>query len=57
MLKGILKDREFHSRDEIEEAITMACNDLTFHEVQGVFHDSVNRLRWVIENGGEYIAE
>jgi histone-lysine N-methyltransferase SETMAR len=24
MLKGILKDREFHSHDEIEEAITMA---------------------------------
>jgi hypothetical protein len=24
MLKGILKDREFHSHDEIEAAITMA---------------------------------
>jgi hypothetical protein len=37
MLKGILKDREFHSHDEIEEAITMAWNDLTFDEVQSVF--------------------
>jgi hypothetical protein len=39
MLKGILKDREFRSRDEIEEAITMAWNDLTFDEVQSVFHN------------------
>jgi hypothetical protein len=39
MLKGILKDREFHSHDEIEEAIMMAWNDLTFDEVQSVFHN------------------
>jgi hypothetical protein len=57
MLKGILKDREFHSYDEIEEAITMAWNDVTFNEVQSVFHNWMNRLRWVIENGGEYITE
>jgi hypothetical protein len=57
MLKGILKDREFHSHDEIEETITMAWNDLTFNEVQSVFHNWMNRLRWVIENGGEYITE
>jgi hypothetical protein len=37
MLKGILKDQEFHSHDEIEEAITMAGNDFTFDEVQSVF--------------------
>jgi hypothetical protein len=30
----------------------MAWNDLTFDEVQSVFHDLMNRLRWVIENGG-----
>jgi hypothetical protein len=57
MLKGILKDREFHSRDEIEEVITMAWNDLTFDEVQSVFHNWMNRFRWVIENGAEYIIE
>jgi hypothetical protein len=45
------------SHDEIEEAITVAWNDLTFDEVQGVFHNWMNRLRWVIENGGEHIAE
>jgi hypothetical protein len=57
MLKGILKDREFHSHDENEEVITMAWNYLTFDEVQSVFHNWMNRLRWVIENGGEYITE
>jgi hypothetical protein len=57
MLKGTLKDLEFHSHDEIEEAITMAWNDLTFDEIQSAFHNSMNRPRWVIENGGEYIAE
>jgi hypothetical protein len=57
MLKGILKDREFHSHDEIEEAITMVSNDLTFDEVQSVFHNWMNRLRWVIKNGGEHIPK
>jgi hypothetical protein len=42
---------------EIEEAITMAWNDLTFDELQSVFHNWMNRLRWVIENEGEYITE
>jgi hypothetical protein len=57
MLKGILKDREFHSHDEIEEAITMAWKGLTFNEVQSVFYKWMNWLRWVIENEGEYITE
>jgi histone-lysine N-methyltransferase SETMAR len=57
MLKGILKDREFHSHDKIKETIPMAWNDLTFDEVQSVFHNWINRLRWVIENGREYIIE
>jgi hypothetical protein len=57
MLKGILKDREFHPHAEIEEAIRMAWDDLTFDETQSVFHNWMNRLRWVIENGGEYITE
>jgi histone-lysine N-methyltransferase SETMAR len=37
MLEGILKDREFHSHDESEEAITTARNDFTFDEVQVSF--------------------
>jgi hypothetical protein len=42
---------------EIEESITMAWDDLTFDEVQSVFHNWMNRLRLVIENGAEYITE
>jgi hypothetical protein len=57
ILKGILKDREFHSHDEIEEAMRMAWNDLTVDEAQRVFHNGINRLRSVIENEGEYITE
>jgi hypothetical protein len=57
MLKEILKDRKFHSHDEVKEAITMAWDDLTFDEVQSVFHNWMNRLRWVIENEGENITE
>jgi hypothetical protein len=57
MLKGIPKDREFRLHDEIEEAVVMAWNDLTFDEVQSVFHNWMNQLRWVIESEGEYITE
>jgi transposase len=57
LLKGIMKDREFHSHDEIEEAITMAGNDLTFDDVQSVFYDWMRCLALVIENEGEYILE
>jgi hypothetical protein len=45
MLKGIMKDREFHLHDEVEEATMMAWNGLTFDEVQSVFHSWMNRLR------------
>jgi hypothetical protein len=44
LLKGIMKDREFHSHDEIEEAITGARNGLTFEDVQGIFYDWMRRL-------------
>jgi hypothetical protein len=39
LLKGIMKDREFHSHEEIEGAITMAWNDLTVEDVQSIFYD------------------
>jgi hypothetical protein len=52
-----MKDREFHSHDEIEEAITVAWNDLTFEDVQSVFYNWMRRLVLVIENEGEYILE
>jgi hypothetical protein len=57
LLKGMMKDREFHSHEEIEEAITVAWNDLTFEDVQSIFYDWMGRLTWVIEHEGEYILE
>jgi hypothetical protein len=34
-----MKDREFHSHEEIEEAIRVGWNDLTFEDVQSIFSD------------------
>jgi hypothetical protein len=50
-----MTDREFHSHEEIEEAITVAWNDLTFEDVQSIFYDWMRRLALVIEHKGEYI--
>jgi hypothetical protein len=57
LLKGIMKDREFHFYEEIEEAIMVAWNDLTYEDVQSIFYDWMRRLAWVIEHEGEYILE
>jgi hypothetical protein len=53
----VLKDQEFNSSDEIEDAIPKACDELTFDEVQSIFHNSVGRFAWVIENGRDSIIE
>jgi hypothetical protein len=53
MLKGLLKDDEFNSSDEREEAITSVSDGLIFSEVQSVCRNWMSRLAWVIENGGE----
>jgi hypothetical protein len=57
MSKGVLRDREFNSSDEIEGVITKVWDELTFDEVQIVFHNWMSGLAWVIENGGKYIVE
>jgi hypothetical protein len=57
LLKGIMKDGEFRSHEEIEEAITVAWNDLAFEDVQSIFYDWMRHLAWVIEHEGEYLLE
>jgi hypothetical protein len=57
ILKGILKDRAFHSIDEIDNEITEIWNALSFNEVQSVFPSRMKGLAWVTENGGEHIRE
>jgi hypothetical protein len=44
LLKGIMKDREFHCHEESEEAIPVAWNDLTFEDVQSIFYGWMRRL-------------
>jgi hypothetical protein len=46
-----------HSDDEKEEAIPIAWIDLTFDDVQSLFHSRMSRLPWVIENGEESVFE
>jgi hypothetical protein len=55
--KGILKDKEFTSSDEIGDALTNVWNDFTFDYVQNAFPNWMRRLAWVIENDGEYLHE
>jgi transposase len=57
LLKGIMKDRKFHSHKTIKKAITVAWNDLTFEDVQRIFYDWMRRLAWVIEHEGDHILE
>jgi hypothetical protein len=57
MLKQILRDREFSSSGETEDAIAQVWNDLTVDDVHGVFRDWIRRLVWVAENDGKYVSE
>jgi hypothetical protein len=52
-----MKDREFRSHEEIEEAITVAWNDLTCKDVQSIFYDWMRPLASVTEHEGECILE
>jgi hypothetical protein len=56
-LKRVLKDCEFNSSDEIERAATKGWDELTFDEVHSVFHNWLNHLALVIENGGDCFIE
>jgi hypothetical protein len=57
MLEGVVKDREFNSSDETEDMTTKVWDELTFDEVQSVFHNWMPHFAWVIENEGEHIIE
>jgi transposase len=51
MAKGKIKDREFHTVQDIRGRLTEISNGLTFEDVQSVFLEWNIRLNWVIENG------
>jgi hypothetical protein len=50
MLEEVLKGREFKLSHEIEEVIEKVWDELTFNEVQSVFHNWIGRLAWAFEN-------
>jgi hypothetical protein len=52
-LKGIRRDQECNSNEDIEEAITVGANDLTFEDGQCVFPNWVRSVTCIIENGRE----
>jgi transposase len=54
ILKQKMKERVFQSEEQILAAITESRNELTFEDIQRVFHNWIERLLWVIANSGEY---
>jgi hypothetical protein len=54
ILKQKMKERVFQSEEQILAATTESWNELTFEDIQRVFHNWMERLTWVIANTGEY---
>jgi hypothetical protein len=54
MLKQKMKEGGFQSEEQNLAAVTENWNELTFEDIQIVFHDWTERLIWVIFNSGEY---
>jgi hypothetical protein len=54
MAKEKMKDQEFRTVQDILRLVTETWNDLTFEDVQSVFHEWQIRPNWVMENGGDY---
>jgi hypothetical protein len=52
--QGEMKDREFHTVQDILGHLTEIWDGLTFEDVQSVFLEWQIRLNCVMENGGEY---
>jgi hypothetical protein len=57
MAKGELKDREFHTVQDIRLRLTEIWNGLNFRDVPFVYLEQKIRLNAVIQNGGEYYRE
>jgi transposase len=54
ILKRKMKEPVFQSEEQSLAAITENWNELTFEDIQRVFHNRMERLIWVIANSGEY---
>jgi hypothetical protein len=49
-----MKERVFQSEEQILASVTESWNELTFEDIQRVFHNWMEHLIWVIANSGEY---
>jgi hypothetical protein len=54
MLKGNIKNRAFQTFKKNLKAFTLIWNGVIFEQLQSVFLNWMERLEWVISNGGEY---
>jgi transposase len=54
ILKQKMKERVFRSEEQILAAITETWNELTFEDIQRVFHNWMEHLIWAIANTCEY---
>jgi transposase len=54
ILKKNMKEQVFQSEEQILATITKSWNELTFEDIQRVFHNWMERLIRVIANSGEY---
>jgi proteasome lid subunit RPN8/RPN11 len=52
-----MKDRKFHTVQDIRGRLRQIRNDLTFEDIQSVFLEWKIRLNWVIGNRGAYYSE
>jgi hypothetical protein len=49
-----MKERVFQSEEQILTAIIESWNELTFEDIQRLFHNWMERLIWAIADSGEY---
>ena len=53
-LKKYLEDKEIKSEHQLKTQILTAWEHVTFEELHSVFLEWIKRLKWIIENNGEY---
>jgi hypothetical protein len=54
ILKQKMKERVFQSEKQLLAAVTESWNELTFEDIQRIFHNWMERLISAIANNGEY---
>jgi hypothetical protein len=57
MAKGKMKDRKFHTVQDVLGRLTQIWNDITFEDVRSVFIEWQIPVNWILDNGEEYYSE